>query len=143
MTKIPLEILHFCETTNSGHNGNMPFLVLQVDGLLEGPSIIHIRLCKSLRIVRLALRIGSVSLCVQPRHTSHSCQPKSCIHAFVIRNFLVLAPSEAPSYLYHPKLLRTCTSFPATKYKRRSIFSSKGTFGPNSSPSRDKFIYRK
>ena len=64
MTKIPLEILHFCETTNSGHNGNMPFLVLQVGGLLEGLSAIYTRLYKLLRIVHLALRTGSVPLCV-------------------------------------------------------------------------------
>ena len=36
MTKIPFEILHFCEITNFGHNSNMAFLVLQVGGLLEG-----------------------------------------------------------------------------------------------------------
>ena len=36
MTKIPLMIIHFCEITNSGHIGNKPFLVLQVDGLLGG-----------------------------------------------------------------------------------------------------------
>ena len=36
MTKIPLMIAYFCEITNSGHIGNKPFLVLQVDGLLEG-----------------------------------------------------------------------------------------------------------
>ena len=98
MTKIPFEILHFCETTNSGHNSNIPFLVLQVDGLLEGPSLIHSRVCISLRIVRPALRVVSVLLCAQPRRTSHFCQPKS----------LPLS-SEASWSLHHPKLLRTCT----------------------------------
>ena len=36
MTKMPLGSLHSLETTNFGYNGNMPFLVLQVDDLLEG-----------------------------------------------------------------------------------------------------------
>ena len=36
MTKIPFEIIHFCEITNFGHNSKMPFLVLQAGGLLEG-----------------------------------------------------------------------------------------------------------
>ena len=36
MTKIPFGSLHCLETTNFGHNGNMLFLVLQVDDLLEG-----------------------------------------------------------------------------------------------------------
>ena len=36
MTKIPFGSLHCLETTNFGHNGNIPFLVLQVDNLLEG-----------------------------------------------------------------------------------------------------------
>ena len=36
MTKIPLGLLDSLETTNFGHNGNVFFLVLQVDDLLEG-----------------------------------------------------------------------------------------------------------
>ena len=36
MTKMPLELLYSLEITNFGYNGNMPFLVLQVDDLLEG-----------------------------------------------------------------------------------------------------------
>ena len=36
MTKMPLELLYSLEVTNFGYNGNMPFLVLQVDDLLEG-----------------------------------------------------------------------------------------------------------
>ena len=36
MTKIPLGSLHSLEITNFGYNGKMPFLVLQVDDLLEG-----------------------------------------------------------------------------------------------------------
>ena len=35
MTEMPLGLLHYLETTNFGHNGNMLFLVLQVDDLLE------------------------------------------------------------------------------------------------------------
>ena len=91
MTKIPLEILHFCETTNFGHDGNMPFLVLQVGDLLEGFSVIHTRPYKSLHVVHLALRIGSVSLCVILR----------------IPAARVFAPSssEASWFWHHPKLL--------------------------------------
>ena len=36
MTKMPLGSLHSLETTNFGHNGEVFFLVLQVDDLLEG-----------------------------------------------------------------------------------------------------------
>jgi len=141
MTKIPLRALHFCETTNSGQNGNMFFLVLQDDGLLEGPSLILIRLLQITVLFVLFFELVLSCLASNRIILRVPRQLKSCIHVFVIRSFLLLASSEAPLHLYHPQLPRTC--FPATKYKRRSIFSSKGTFGPNSSPSRDKFIYRK
>ena len=36
MTKMPLRFLYSLEVTNFRYNGNMPFLVLQVDDLLEG-----------------------------------------------------------------------------------------------------------
>ena len=36
MTKMPLGSLHSLEITNFGYIGNKPFLVLQVDDLLEG-----------------------------------------------------------------------------------------------------------
>ena len=36
MTKIPLELLYTLEITNLGYNGNMSFLVLQVNSLQEG-----------------------------------------------------------------------------------------------------------
>ena len=137
MTKIPLRALHFCETTNSGQNGNMFFLVLQDDGLLEGPSLILIRL---LQITLYCSSCSSSWFCLASRPTASY---------FVFPVTEVMHPR-----LRHPKLPALCTvrssfpqlprtCFPATKYKRRSIFSSKRTFGPNSSPSRDKFIYRK
>ena len=106
MTKIPLEILHFCETTNFGHDGNMPFLVLQVDDLLEGFSVIYTRLYKLLRIVHLALRTGSVPLCVIRSHSS------------------ALYFASLPSVhlrLCHPKLPGSCTI--------RSSFRSSIIFG--------------
>ena len=36
MTEMHLGLLHCLETTNFGHNGNMLFLVLQANDLLEG-----------------------------------------------------------------------------------------------------------
>ena len=42
MTKIPFGSLHFLETTNFGHNGNMLFLVLQVDELTHEREVISL-----------------------------------------------------------------------------------------------------
>ena len=119
MTKIPLEILHFCETTNSGHDGNMSFLVLQVDGLLEGPSLIHIRL---LQITSYRSSCSSSWFCLAPRSTVlyFAFPPTEVVHPRLChpklpgpcttRSSFALVSSKTPSHLF------PCDEVQKTKY---------------------------
>jgi len=113
MTKIPPRALHFCETTNSGQYSNMFFLVLQDDSLLEGPSLIPIRLlqttlyCSSCSSSWFCLASRPTALYFVFPVTSHVSTPLS---------------SEASRSLHRPKLLRTCIihNFLALVILRRS-----------------------
>ena len=153
MTKIPFEILHFCEITNFGHNSNMPFLVLQAGGLLEGSvqlsAVAHLSYILFFwplysayhfahhDVLRIVLRTLYFRFRHVPRTASASIQSVVHLRTSIWRSFGSTSPKLCNSS--YVRFLASCV--PETKHKTtKYLFLEEEPSAPTKIPGRFEVI---